>query len=145
MGKALGWKSWLGTCVCSTMLLAPGVSLTGLGYGSGSDEEGKEGEGRQASEAEDDEDSESDEDELLASFRRKRLQFERKMKEREDQERGRPHCCFLWMVVFKYTQRETRVAWISCLANSLQDNGVRRPRQIRGPKIQANVPPKGPC
>ena len=24
-------------------------------------------------------------------------------------------------------------------------NGVRRPRQIRGPKIQANVPPKGPC
>ena len=24
-------------------------------------------------------------------------------------------------------------------------NGVRRPRQIRGPKIRANVPPKGPC
>ena len=22
---------------------------------------------------------------------------------------------------------------------------VRRPRQIRGPKIRANVPPKGPC
>ena len=25
------------------------------------------------------------------------------------------------------------------------NNGVRRPRQIRGPKIRANVPPKGPC
>ena len=25
------------------------------------------------------------------------------------------------------------------------ENGVRRPRQIRGPKIRANVPPKGPC
>ena len=24
-------------------------------------------------------------------------------------------------------------------------NGVRRPRQIRGPKIRANVPPKRPC
>ena len=24
-------------------------------------------------------------------------------------------------------------------------NGVRRPRQIRGPKIRANVPPKGRC
>ena len=24
-------------------------------------------------------------------------------------------------------------------------NGVHRPRQIRGPKIRANVPPKGPC
>ena len=24
-------------------------------------------------------------------------------------------------------------------------NGVRRPRQIHGPKIRANVPPKGPC
>ena len=29
-----------------------------------------------------------------------------------------------------------------CLCGS---NGVRRPRQIRGPKIRANVPPKGPC
>ena len=26
-----------------------------------------------------------------------------------------------------------------------ESNGVRRPRQIRGPKIRANVPPKGPC
>ena len=24
-------------------------------------------------------------------------------------------------------------------------NGIRRPRQVRGPKVRANVPPKGPC
>ena len=24
-------------------------------------------------------------------------------------------------------------------------NGVRRPRQIRGPKTRANAPPRGPC
>ena len=30
-------------------------------------------------------------------------------------------------------------------SSSCMVNGVRRPRQIRGPKIRANVPPKGPC
>ena len=29
--------------------------------------------------------------------------------------------------------------------NVYSPNGVRRPRQIHGPKIRANVPPKGPC
>ena len=29
--------------------------------------------------------------------------------------------------------------------NTTHNNGVRRPREIRGPKIRANVSPKGPC
>ena len=33
---------------------------------------------------------------------------------------------------------DSRPSWRSA-------NGVRHPRQIRGPKIRANVPPKGPC
>ena len=36
---------------------------------------------------------------------------------------------------------------ISCAGRPLAGtvNGVRRPRQMRGPKIRANVPPEGPC
>ena len=39
-------------------------------------------------------------------------------------------------------------SWVDTEMNSSYNqgnNGVRRPRQIHGPKIRANVPPKGPC
>ena len=52
--------------------------------------------------------------------------------------------CFTQMFVVTHTAdhcfHNTRCDTGSCTAN-----GVRCPCQIRGPKIRANVPPKGPC
>lgn len=87
--------------------------ITGLGYGSGSDEEDtREGERAPVSDAEASDDAETDDDELLESIRRKRLEFERKMKEREQEEKGTVVDYSAWLswflkVVFLVTKTAT--------------------------------------